>query len=382
MANSATPNYADQLAATHAGELENVEASRAAVQASHLLVAQTAADYEAAEETLEDVKASVQSLSEKHTPHDLSFAEAAVTCARLRCKGAENKLKADERKVISSDTSLATAVIELLDSAMPETPMYTTFLKAVPVPDASDLPALVAMQTQTAVVDRHGTLSGEVTIRQYRNSTHRILDRDKIEGALVSGGTKVRCSSVTTNDGDNLDTMTVHVEAIAPSVPVLARIDTTRVQTIGSRLVYELVVPTTGLHDAIRSDGSVSYTRKLKATSDSRNFTETIEGTRRTLTVDTSVLWEMTGSLSFSVNELVARSAAESVGRFVPGVGRVVSAEVVDEGSELWHNGDRYVILRHLKLNGPDSNPTDASKVGYELYDQAVVRMVIESFTA
>jgi hypothetical protein len=378
--------YATQLEA-----LETAEVSRAVAKRNELTNARYAAtkavtDLALAQEKVAVIHHGWRRGSDEFTPEDFALATARVTQCNDRIAGAEQELAIAERSSVNEDKSLAIAVADLVRAAMPDVPVYATFAtESTLKPGVDEFPLAVVIQTSPTEYLKSGGLVGNVTIRLYRSKMTIPLPLKDIRSVAektghANLGIMHTPAPVQTGEGF-LDQTTVPVQSIVPSVPVILRIEATRVQGgLGNSIVNTAIGRLRGSHgrdEGIMVKGcSVGLRAVTLAYGKHEVLTEEIESGVRTLVVDVPVLYRQHGPPKTAIPKALDETARDLSGTFVSGLGNVLSVKVVDNESALWL-ADRRTLVGSIE--DPSGLPSDASQIGRENVGQRVYRITIES---
>jgi hypothetical protein len=275
---------------------------------------------------------------------DLLRAQAGVRLAEIAVESTTTALRAAERARVSTDVSLAAALVSFVGSVLGVVP---TVLPYRPTEVPTDLPCAAIVQTQPADHDRRsGRLSGEVEVHYARTPLHREAEaaafaraaEKRDHGVMLSAG-----ASGWTDERDGLlvDVVRLPVFGVLPALPEVLIGDPVQV----AREVAAEVCHRTGLATAYTVGAGMPLTgldtgRRLGVQVEpvsSRVLSDQMDGDTRCLTVE-AVLRATPGRLlsaemreTYTVSRCGVELAAavEGVaGAVLSGVGKVTGTSI------------------------------------------------------
>jgi hypothetical protein len=291
---------------------------------------------------------------------DLSLALAALTLAESRLTESASAVAKAERARISTDTTLAEALVPFVASVLGIVPTVQAF-RPTEVP--SELPSAVLVQTKRSTHDRRsGHLSGEVFVHFFRTSLHREAEAAAFEraaersdlGVMLSRGT----SGHTQDNGSVVDIVRLPVFGVLPEVP---EVDITNPEAVAREIATE-VAYRVAMANGYTIGASLPRTggdngRRLAVQAEAvsgRVLSDKQAGAVRTLTVEATVKAKPGRSLSedmrgrYTVSRCgteVASAAESVVGRALAKVGRITEVTVTARETE---DGPRGVPVASL----------------------------------
>jgi hypothetical protein len=298
-------------------------------------------------------------------PEDLSLALAAVALAEGRKAESASALAKAERARISTDTSLADALVPFVASVVGIAPTVQAF-RPSEVP--TELPSAVLVQTKPSKHDRRsGRLSGEVHLHFTRTRLHREAEAGAFQraaersglGVMLSGG----ASGHTEDSGEVLvDVVRLPLFAVLPEVPGVVITDP---QTVAHEVAVE-VAYLVGQATGYTADQSVPRTgldtgHRLAVQAEpvsARVLSDTRDGDLRTLRVEATVKAKPGRSLTADMREhytisrcgVEVASAVEGLaGQSLAKVGRVTEATVTGTAVEDGPSGAPVAALVTLR---------------------------------
>jgi hypothetical protein len=153
--------------------------------------------------------------SDTSTGDELLRAEADLRVAQARKDRSSERLALAERRLVSTDVSLAKALVPLVSDAVGITATVQPFTPPTPL----DVPSLVIVQKKPATLSRSGALAGDVEVVYYRRKLYSPLTPatlgDHREIAANSG------STIELEGGVLVDTIRIVASNVMPALPVI-----------------------------------------------------------------------------------------------------------------------------------------------------------------
>jgi hypothetical protein len=325
-------------------------ASRLAFEAASALRSQRADELAGAREALADVHAAWDTGDDTLSPDAEVQAQASISRATRLLAAAEVAERKAKAALLNTDVSLADALAPLIGDVLRIAPSVQAYR---PTETASELPSAVAVQTAPTKVDpRSGALSGTVEVIFTRNELHREADAAAFEDAAADHDVKLMADAHTVQAGDIFtDVVRLRVTSLFPEVPaIIATADPITAATkLGNAVAnlaaqqckYKISGPLRPLDSGTRSTLSLDVAQP-RVVSDRvhQGGSKPGEQDRRHLVVEVEVSGtpktaEMRGNgvepwPMRRATELLTRCVDAQQGQVVEGLGRVVSAAVVD----------------------------------------------------
>lgn len=264
-----------------------------------------------------------------HTGADLSDAAGAVRLTQVRLTATQQAEEAAVRRLDgrSDDTHLAEAVKALADHTFPNMPVLVTYNPNPPAPPEEQRPAAVIVQKHAGKITPSGQVSGKAELRFYRSAWTTPLTKEKVRGFFPDRANDTRVSVATLLERGDHDIVRLDVLAAPPGLAVFGavNVDTAR-KALGFEIEDLLRATFHSVTDQI-SNGQNSRVRY--SVSDGKVESERVEGNLRRTTVSARLSAHFFGSPDNDADRERAERIAKSLkGRFLPGVGKIVSIGV------------------------------------------------------
>ncbi|MBF4162594.1 hypothetical protein [Nocardioides acrostichi] len=321
-------------------------------------------DLEAAEDRLADIEGSWRRGEDEYNTTQHSEAVSAVKRAELRKAGAKRAIGDAQRRLLSTDVRLASALTGALGIVLPGVTIVPTFVVPKDAAKASDLPVCLIVQSKETELRKNGTVAGHVEVVYFRDNIHRPLDAREVERACDRLGLHVDAQGFVSST-ENRDTLRLVVNSAHESDPVLAKVG--RPEVLTGKVAHALA-------DAVRYGTSTVAHRgddNLWASShlevlpmDSTIVAEEVtEDGRRTLTVRGT----LGVRLLKNCDPLAALDGVLTEldrGRFVSGLGMLTSVRLLPAGEV---ETEASKVAQQIARAGGER--LDASRLGFEALD-------------
>jgi hypothetical protein len=268
------------------------------------------------------------------TEDDYETAIRRERFTNLAMKGTAQRLAAAERAVLSTDTSLAEAVVPFVESVLPGvTPVAVPFRPTTP---PTTLPAAVITQSKPSRHDRRsGSLAGEVEVRYFRTRQHREIEAGDFEREAEQRAHAVSLTSATgySESANDLyvDVIRLAVLGCLPDLPEVSISDALAVgQELGDEVAFRVRQATTYKVDHLPLTASDTGLRTgVQATASSPAVLSDVrEGDVRRLTVEVVV------TVSSHSTDPVARAVNGLSGARLPKAGKIEEVVIVATGGK------------------------------------------------
>lgn len=324
--------------------------SRLAHDAASALRHQRAEDLNHAQGALADVHAAWDGGDDTLSADAEVQALAGVSRATRLLAAAEVAERKAKAALISTDVSLAAALSPMIAEVLRTTPSVQAYRPSEP---ATELPSAVAVQTGPTKADpRSGALSGVVEVVFTRSALHREADAAAFQDAASDHDVSLTADSHTLQDGDIFtDVVRLRVTSLFPEVPAIAaaadplaaatKLGNAVANLAGQECSYEISGPRPALDSGMRQALTLDVAQPCVISERlHRGGGKAGEPDRRHVVVEVEVSGrpKTAAMRGHGLNpwpvsratELLTRCVGSQQGQVIEGLGRVISAKVVD----------------------------------------------------